>query len=252
MTGLVLVTAALQQLGVLGQGETPSTSEQTDGLEIANFLITSYSTERLNLPGVIEYNYAMTTGNGQVTIGPSAANIVAINSTAPPQLETVAVEFGGTRQTLEAIDSREWYRIQNLNATSVIPTRYFYRRLAITSPHAGEINCWPVPLVSVPGNTSLRVVAWQPLPTFALIGTDLTYYDNIPGMKRMLVLNLAIELAAPFGSRVTVDMPQLIDRAAEAKAAVRMLNGAAPGQNPVGGQISAIVQGGPPAGGLNP
>ena len=72
MTGRDLVSASLRLIGVVASGETPASSEATDGLSALNLLISSWSTDGLLIYAITaETPLTLTAGDGSYTMGTS-------------------------------------------------------------------------------------------------------------------------------------------------------------------------------------
>jgi hypothetical protein len=107
-----------------------------------------------------------------------------------------------------------------------VPLKLYYDQAVPT----GKVYLWPTP------NASSTIDLWlySALSQFADLTTSV---DIAPGYLRAMIYNLAVEVASQFGSVVRPEVAQI---AAEAKAAIRMLNGAEPGMPPATGPVNAI------------
>lgn len=236
MTGQQLVNAAMNLLGALTQGESPSVSESTDALQAANDMLASWSIERMNIFTILRSEHPLVTATQSYTIGSAGV----FNVTRPVKYERAAIliaNAGGSgklSQPLDLIDEKQWSDIVERGVSGVIP-RVMYADMAFPLT---TLYLWPVPTFTGTA-PQLELWTWQQLQSFADLTTAYTFP---PGYDRALKFNLAVEVAPQFG---IVPTPQVQQIAAESKAALRMLNMAAPGATPVTGQVSALA---PPPG----
>lgn len=236
MTGQQLVNAAMQLLGALTQGESPSSTESSDVLTAANDMLASWSVERLNVFSVGSDQYTLVTGQQAYTIGSGGD----FDATRPVRIERASVLIanagasGHISHPVDMIDEKQWSDIVERAAKGVIP-RVMYDDAGYP---LRTLQLWPMPTFTGTA-PKLELFTWTELQTFADLETA---YAFPPGYDRALKFNLAVEIAAQFG---LVPTPQVLQIAAESKAAIRMLNAAAPAASPVTGQVNALAP--PPA-----
>lgn len=232
MTGQELVNAAMQLLGSLTQGESPSTAESTQGLQAANDMLESWSLERMNIFAVQQSEHTLVTTQQEYTIGSGGDFDVA----RPIRYERASIllaNAGGTgyiSQPLEIIDLRQWSDIVERGASGVV-ARVMYPDMAFPLT---TLSLWPRPVFTGTA-PKLELYTWTQLQSFADLVTSYTFP---PGYQRALKFNLALEIAALDG---IVPTPTVAQIAAESKAALRMLNIAAPEASPVTGQVNALA-----------
>lgn len=237
MTGQQCVNAALTILGVLTQGESPASAESTDALQALNDMLASWSVEKFNVYSVSPAAYTLVSGTASYTIGSSGT----FNTTRPVRIERASILMENPHATgkisfpVTIVNDQQWLEIGEREAKAAIPT--------ILHDDGGfplrTLRLWPKPEFTGTA-PQLELWTWTQLQTFADLSTNYTFP---PGYDRALKFNLAVEVAAMFG---IVPTPQVVQIAAEAKAALRMLNAAEPGAIPAAGQVSAVV---PPSGG---
>lgn len=223
----------MQQLGALTTGESPSSAEETDALTLLNAMIDSWSTERLNIFSIVQSVHALTTTQQSYTIGSGGD----FNVTRPVRYERASIRMPNTGgsgyryEPVEIIDALGWSQIVGRSTTDVVPTTLFPdMAFPLTT-----LYLWPIPTFSTI-SPYLALWTWTQLQQFADIAT--TSYTFPPGYERALKLNFALEAASMFG---IVPTQQLVQQAIEAKAAIRMLNAAAPGATPISGQVNAVA-----------
>jgi len=227
----------MQILGALTQGETPSAAESADGLTALNEMLASWSIERMNVFSILRSEHTLVSGTQDYTIGASGT----FNVTRPVRYEHATIlvaNAGGAGKLpfpLEIRDEKGWSEIAERGTAGVIP-RVLYPDMAFPLT---TLRLWPVPTFT--GTAPLlELFTWQQLQQFADL---VTAYTFPPGYDRAIKFNLAVEISAQFGLSVPASAVQI---AAESKAALRMLNIAAPGASPVTGQVSALAPA-PPA-----
>jgi hypothetical protein len=217
-----IIRPALKLLGVITQGETPSTSEGTDALAALNAMIDNWSTERLNVFFIQNFT-------GSVSNGTNSYNIATgqtWNTPRPVRIEAANIILSNLTHPLEIISPADWAAIKEKGASASVPLKLYYDQAVPT----GKVYLWPTP------NASSTIDLWlySALSQFADLTTSV---DIAPGYLRAMIYNLAVEVASQFGSVVRPEVAQI---AAEAKAAIRMLNGAEPGMPPATGPVNAI------------
>jgi hypothetical protein len=217
-----IIRPALKLLGVITQGETPSTSEGTDALAALNAMIDNWSTDRLNVFFIQNFT-------GSVSNGTNSYNIATgqtWNTPRPVRIEAANIILSNLTHPLEIISPADWAAIKEKGASASVPLKLYYDQAVPT----GKVYLWPTP------NASSTIDLWlySALSQFADLTTSV---DIAPGYLRAMIYNLAVEVASQFGSVVRPEVAQI---AAEAKAAIRMLNGAEPGMPPATGPVNAI------------
>jgi hypothetical protein len=218
-----VINPALKLLGVITQGETPSASESADALDALNAMLDNWSTERLNIFYIYNFTGAISAGTNNYTIATGGT----WNTPRPIRIESANILLSGLTHPLEIISAADWAAIKEKGALANVPLKLYYNQASPT----GVVYLWPTP------NTTPSIDLWlyTALPQFADLVTS---YDLGSGYLRPMIYNLAVEIAAQFGS---VLKPEVVQIAAESKAAMRMLNAAEPGAPPPTGQISAIT-----------
>lgn len=232
MTAQQAINAAMQHLGALTQGESPASSESTDFLQVLNDMMASWSTERLNIFSIVPSTHSLVSGTGSYTIGSSGT----FNVTRPVRYERASIILpntggsGNRYHPLQIVDAAAWADILERSIGAVIPTVMFPdMAFPLTT-----LYLWPVPTFSTI-SVSLELWTWTQLTTFADLSTAYTFP---PGYDRALKANLALEIAPSLG---IVPSPQLMQLAMESKAAIRMINAAAPEAIPATGQLNALT-----------
>ena len=205
-----IVTAALRELGVKAAGEVVTADEADSGLEELNRLVDQWAGERLLIYRVTRttwtisatQNYTVGTGGTVNVVRPVYLDHVnLIDTSTDPDQET----------PLTPLTDDGWAAITQKAATSTQPTNWYYNP---TFP-LGTLSLWPIP-----SSATLQGALYAPQQT-----SEFTSLDEVislpPGYRRMLVKNLARDLAPSYGRPVH---PELKEEAIESKATVKRNN----------------------------
>lgn len=203
--------SALEDLGILGAGETAESGDVDVCFRALNQLIDQYAAERLMIYTTTRTTWTITSGDGIYTVG-ATGNVVIPRPVYPQQ-----VHFIDTSQTpdlelpLRPLTQQEWADTNLKDLTSTYPLSWWYN----PTYALGTLYLWPVPTSS----TLLGAFyAPQQVTQFAA-STDTVTLP--PGYERLLVKNLAMDVAAKFGA---VPSPAIIQAAREATNVVKTAN----------------------------
>lgn len=198
---LDLVTDALREIGVLAAGEVATADEATGGLNAFNRLLDQWAAEKLAI-----YEQARTTftisastqayavGSGQTV---SVARPIYIDHlTYTDSSVTPLTEVPLNRLTVEG-----WASVSQKSATATAPTDWYY---APDYPY-GSIKLWPIPTSS-----TLTGVLYHPkqVAEYAALATTVALP---PGYRRMIVKNLAVEMAPSYDRQVPAALAMQAD-----------------------------------------
>jgi hypothetical protein len=185
------ITDALQDLGVVAAGDTPSNEDSALALSRVNDWIDSLGTDGPALYTVARTTWTITANDGSYTVGagadvnvarpvsPNGITVRLIDTSADPDLE---MSLG------ELLTEAEYAGIPQKALTSPYPQRAHYNP---THP-SGTLTFWPVPTSS----TLLGVLyARTPISEFASLATT---FSLPPGYRRWFRAQLAIEIAPAF------------------------------------------------------
>ena len=206
-----IVTASLQEIGVLAAGEVASAAEATDGLTMLNRWLDSKAAERLQIYTVSRSLFAVIPSKHTYTVGIGAnVNIerpVFVNQiqfqdmSMDPSLELALVPL--TDDSYAAIHMKDF--------ESVYPQAAYYNP---TYPWS-SITFWPVPTSS-----TLQGVIYSATAVTQLADLD-TAISMPPGYELMLVKNLALQLAPSYEQQLN---QLLVEQARESVAIVKRAN----------------------------
>lgn len=195
-----IIKATLRKLVVIKSGGTPSTNQYTDGLEILNDLINSWSADLSLVYEDTEESLTISAGTQSFTMGASGDQVTA----RPLEIRVASIKDGNIEYPMDIIDEKTYQSFPN-KASIGIPFRLYYR------------NTYPNGTVYFEYTTNaqytLRLQSIKELTVFP----DGTTEINLPNhYKRAFISNLAIEWADELGAgkRIT---PTIIKTAEESK-----------------------------------
>lgn len=204
---------ALTELGVLAAGETIPADEAAAVLRAVNRMVDQMAAERLAIYTVTRNTWTITASNlTPYTVGTGGT----INIARPVYVEAVCfvdtslpkpVEF----PPLVQYTDDEWQRVSIKALTSTYPRACYYNP---TFP-LGTLNLWPIPTVA-----TLQGILYAPQAVTEFASLDTTV-SLPPGYRRMLVKNLAMEMAPSYEKQ---PHPLLVQQASESKATVKRSN----------------------------
>ena len=181
------ITGALRLLGVLAEGETPSSETANDALFALNQMIDSWNTERLSVFSTEDQIFNWPSGERNRTLGPTGDFVgnrpVLLDDSTYFRDPQTNVSYG-----IKFINQQQYNGIAVKTVTSTYPQVIFTN---MTYPNI-DMVIYPVPL---------RLLEWhfisvQKLTEPALLSTEMSFP---PGYLRAFRYNLACELAPEFG-----------------------------------------------------
>lgn len=203
-TALGIVTSAMRKIGALVKSETPSADEAADGLEMLNDMTASLSNDSLVIYARTVESFTLSGGVSAYTIGSGAT----FNTVRPIKLIAAYVRDGGIDSTLQIVTDEQYASVL-LKTSQGRPEFINYTN---AYPQA-TINLYPVPSIAY----TLHLVAEKQLSEFTLNQT----VDLPPGWRRMLINNLAVEMAPEYGMPVPAEVAEIARKSkGEIKSAV--------------------------------
>lgn len=190
-TAQQIVSDALQEIGVLGAGQTADAEDADVGLRRLNGILETWSNSRLMFPVLAEVSVPMT-GAGSYTIGPSGADVTA----ARPIKVTHAtyIDTGGIESPIVILGQNEWDAIGLKAVDGGYPGWIWYQAANTT----GILNVYPK------ANTgTLKLDCLSLLTSFPTLGTSVTLP---PGYERALSLSLALALCPSFTRKASREL----------------------------------------------
>lgn len=191
-----LINGALRLLGVIAEGETPSSETSQDALTAFNQMIDSWNTERLAVYATQEQVFTWAAATASRTIGPSG-NFVGNRPIDVLESTYFKDTASGVSYPI-ALISQDQYNDIAVKTTSGYPYAMWVN---MTNPNA-TMTVYPVPSVSL----SFYIVSTVEISQPALLSTDIALP---PGYLRALRYNLATELAPEFGMEPSLQVQRI-------------------------------------------
>lgn len=185
-TALQVITRAMKIAGVIGQNETPTSSEADDGLVSLNDMLALWSIDRTTMFTITQSNFALVNGTASYTIG-TGGNF---NIARPSTIDYAFIRINSVDYPLTKINNQDYDSIA-YKAAAGFPQFFYYDKafpLAI------------ITLYGVPTQGTLYIDTWTPLTSFTNLATDLTFPN---GYATAIAYNLAIFIAPEYGVSLT-------------------------------------------------
>jgi hypothetical protein len=206
-----VVTDALREIGVLAAGEVATADDALGGLEALNRLTDQWAAERLNIYTITRTAFAVAANTRDYNVGLGAT----VNVARPIYIDRVAYSSSAVSPAMELplvpLGSAQWAALAQKTLTGEYPTHYHWEP---TYP-AGTLSLWPVPTSAL---LTAYLYAPQQVAEFASLDTAIALP---PGYRRMIVKNLALELAPSYEKTPGPDLRQ---QAANATGVVKRAN----------------------------
>jgi hypothetical protein len=190
MTAQELINKALQTIGVISSGESPSTEESNDGLVTLNGLLASWSAQALPIYQIVRETVSMT-GAGSYTL-----------VTRPVKIKSAVFVNDGVETPYALVGAEDW--------ASYTRNRVLY--------HDGGYPTGIIRLRPDPTAGTLELYSYQELTALGALSTTIALP---PGYERALQFNLALDLAPEYGHQINEG---LIGLANDSKLAIQGLN----------------------------
>jgi hypothetical protein len=185
------INGALRLLGVLAEGETPSSEMADDALMALNQMIDSWSAERLSIFSTQDQILTWPASTQSRTLGPTGTLVgnrpITLDDSTYFRDPTTGISYG-----LKIVNQQQYNGIAVKTVTSTYPQIIFIND---TYPDA-EISVYPVPTRAL----EFHFVSVEPLTQSAVLASDLLIP---PGYLRAFRYNLACEIASEYGIEPT-------------------------------------------------
>jgi len=195
VSALDIITASLQELGVLAAGEIPAAADAQWGLQKLQRIIDRYNAR---LPMVYNVNFTIFTmpvQSNPFTIGPGAIFDVNQRPVSIPSIGLILAGTPGVEIPMNSRDNMWWANNRIKDLTSTFPTDYYYSpswEVQSDGSQWGQIFFWPEPTSSFQIDVQMR----QVLGAYTSVTDDFTMP---PAYWDLIVYELAISLAPSFG-----------------------------------------------------
>jgi hypothetical protein len=208
LNGNRLVNGALRILGSIDpEGEEPSASETSGGLEALNYLLDSWNAEEFNVPAMTTLTFSLVSGTQTYRIGPGET----WDSFRPRQLTQgqCMVKLGNVEYPLKVYTRDEWAAIRLKALSTAIPYGVFY-----DNDQPATLSFYPIP-----GADSF--VLYEPKLLAQITNKEEVFYLP-PAYAEALKWGLAFRLWAEYPNK---DIYQHVsEMAASTKAAAKRPN----------------------------
>lgn len=204
-TAAQIIDDALQEIGVLGAGQTAYAEDATLCLRKLNQILQSWSTGRLYVPYLAQVTVTLS-GLASYTIGPAGAVVAA----RPIRVESASARDASGYDYDVSVKTREEYDGIAIKGTTGGPPECVFYDKTLTN---GTLYVYPKG-----SGYTLTLDCLSLLTSFASVSTTLTLPE---GYERALYLTLADESAAAFGRTVSPDTRR---RQAGAIKAIKRIN----------------------------
>jgi hypothetical protein len=207
-TGTSLITAALQEINAIAQGEAVPATDETFVLGKLNRLLDSWNLQQRYVFFVGHASYEFATSKQTYTIGPSGADF-----TAPRPVRILRANLILVNQTPDnhfPLTVINWARYADHSVPALasgIPIKLYYQE---TIP-SGSLWPWPYPTVTT---NKLELFTWNQLTAIASVGAT---YNLAPGYEDAIILSLAETLCSSYGKPLA---PELAMNAQKARGAI--------------------------------
>jgi len=204
-----LIKSSLIELTVLEGGEDPETHEVEEGLNRLKYLIGQWEIDGLFAPG--DKHLSLTFENPakmRVVVGPADDDLdVDIEvSPAPFRIEIIRYQNAGSESgyLLNAVSSTYYESVQSQRSNH--PSVYYYEK---AHPHSYIwLDRFPLP------GDKLQITASGTLNDKSFEATD--EHDLPVGYERMIITNLALELASSYGVSNQLTLATIAKKAKDA------------------------------------
>jgi hypothetical protein len=209
-----LIEKAMQKIGVLAEGETPTAQQAEDGLDALNLMLESWAGSTLLTSAQIQETFSLVSGTATYSIGANQT----FNSTKPFEVTSAFVRDSANNDTPLDIVSRELYDDKGDKTSAATPAILFYDPGATQQANqTGTVKLYPTPDASY----SLVMTSEKPFTAFTDINTSVTF---APGYKRAIIYNLAIELAPEYGATASAEVVKIAKESLETLENINIRN----------------------------
>lgn len=185
-----LIAGALRLVGIIGDGETPSTDQTNNALFSLNEMLDAWNSDGLMIFTTAFYEYALTTSQ-TYTVGPGANFNISVR---PSEIRGAWIRQNASSANpidlpMSILSSQEWGDIRSKTVQSNIP-RFVY--MDGNWPTA-TVYVWPKP----DGSDTKLILSFDVPLTEPVLTSDT---ENLPPSYRQAIrFNLACLIAAEYG-----------------------------------------------------
>lgn len=198
-TAAVIISDALKEIAVIGDGESPSTGQLSDGLRMLNRLCDVFANGNDFAYYASQIQIALT-GQQTFTVGPTGDIVTG----RPIKIDTAYVDRLGISYPVKVIDNERYDEVTYKALQGANTTAIYYEA---TYPN-GVVYCYPVA-----SGCTLKMRVLNSTKQFA---TTATQIDMPEGYEDYLMLGLAIRMAPSYQKQVNPDTRIAYKRAKDA------------------------------------
>lgn len=201
-----LITRALRQANILGEGQVPSGDQSNDALVTLNDMLDAWNTDSLVLYQTTNDQVTTVANKSVYTVGTGGD----WNVDRPGQINSAYVDYQGVSFQVFEINQDEYNLLSLKTMTQVFPRFFLYLN---TFP-LGTLTLWPTPTT----NSTFTMSVDRVLANIPSTGATVVLP---PGYSKAIRANLAMELCVEYGKEPS---PTLVKLAKDSKADVKRAN----------------------------
>lgn len=188
-----LIKGALRLIGVLAQGETPSTDQVTEAAEALNYLVKAWQADGMPLWGIKEYELTLVASTAKYRIGLGQT----VNISKPLRIIS-AYRSTGTTDTPLTIITRDEYNRLGTKSNTGYPIQIYYD----VQNTYGDLYVNPVPDATVAADSTITLVYQRPFEDFDAAADEPDFPQEwFDALKYGLATRLAPEYGVPVSER---------------------------------------------------
>ena len=205
-----VITASLQDLGLVSASESPSADDSALALSRVNDWIDGLATQNLTVYTNARTTWTITSGKTSYTVG-TGGDVPCTRPIAPTDILNIGYQDTSVSPVQEYLLGRPltedgYAALTPKSLTATYPQYWYYNPTFASS--LGTLTPWPVPTSS-----TLQGVIYTPVPVTEFTGlTDTILLP--PGYRRYYRTSLALELAPSFSVVPSPGLQQIANEAA--------------------------------------
>lgn len=199
IVALDLIKSSMRLAGIISGNQTPKANETNDALNVLNDLLEQWSTDSLTVWGSDNVSYPLVAGKAKYTLGPGGD----FNDVRPIDIQSAYIDYVSANPLTPVsypvnVIGQDRYNQIAVKATTGIPQELLY----INNSPLGSVTLYPVPDQAY----NIILISDPLLNQVTGVSQILTYP---PGYAKALRFNLAVDLAAEYGSPVSPDINKI-------------------------------------------
>lgn len=201
-----IITRSMVKAGIISPGEAIPHGKSAQVLEELNDLLESWALENLMVIADVLESFSLVTGTSEYTYGTGGT----FDSDRPIKIRNDCFIRSGSVDYPCTLKDLDVYRRLYNKSTQGRP------RIIAYNPEypLGVVSLWPTP-------SSTDALYMRVAKTITTFPTAVTSVDLMPGYRRAIVANLAVEICPNFGKKISDSLAFIAD---QAKRSVKMAN----------------------------